>query len=437
MRIHNPQSAPGNSLSRRALLRGATSGVGIASTSGWLSVLAQHAYGADIEGKRPKSCILLWMGGGPSHKDTFDLKPESTDAGAFKPIATSVSGIQISEHLPRTARCMQHAAVIRSMSTAEADHDRGSVLMHTGFPQSNGGVKHPCLGAIVSKELGASGFLLPNFVVCNLGHHRLDPSYAGFLGAEHQGLVVPDVNRGLDDLKSTVGEAEFNNRVGLLTELEGAFRGRFRSRALTAHQSNYARSLDLMRSDKSKAFDLSLEPNTSRKRFGTDSFSQSCLMARRLVEVGVPFVEVVLANWDTHSDKHHSEVARLSGIVDVGMSALLEDLHERGLLESTLVIWMGEFGRTPRFGGAGGRDHYARAWSSFVAGGGIRGGQVIGRTDKEGATVEDRPVSAADFMATVCEIMQIDWQKTYEAPGGQVVRLTNQGATPIKELTAS
>jgi uncharacterized protein (DUF1501 family) len=153
--------------------------------------------------------------------------------------------------------------------------------------------------------------------------------------------------------------------------------------------------------------------------------------------VGVPFVEVVLSTWDTHNDKHHAETSRLSGIVDVGMSALLEDLHERGLLDSTLVIWMGEFGRTPRFGSLGGRDHYARAWSSLVAGGGIRGGQVIGRTDSEGAVVEDRPVSAADFMATICEIMQIDWQKTYEAPGGQVVRLTNQGATPIKELLAT
>jgi uncharacterized protein (DUF1501 family) len=434
--------------SRRELLRAATAGVGALGAASWLGVLAAHASQAAPSAARRKSCILLWMAGGPSHLDTFDLKPDSEFGGEFKPIDTAVPGIRISEHLPKVAQLMHHGAVIRGMSTTEPDHDRGSVLMHTGFPRSNGGVRHPNLGAVVSKELGRPGFVLPNFVVCgfNPSGVRLDPNNSGFLGPEHRGFIMPtDMSKGLEDLRPTVSPTDFDDRIGLLTRMEDAFRGKYRAAPAIAHQSNLERSLDLMRAEQVNAFDLSPEPASVRAAYGsmrkeTNSppFGQSCLLARRLVEVGVPFVEVVLPGWDTHGDNFPT-VRTNSEIIDQAVGALVGDLKARGLLDDTLIVWMGEFGRTPKFenhqsGRGPGRGHYARAWSTLLLGGGIRGGQVIGRTDKDGASVEDRPVSAPDFMATVCEILGIDWTKIYDGPGGRTVPLVDKGANPIKEL---
>jgi hypothetical protein len=410
-----------------------------ASASGWLPVLAARAARAAEQRTPHKSCILLWMYGGPPHLDTFDLKPGTPTGGEFQSIATSVPGIEICEHLPQLATLMHHGAIIRSMSTKEADHDRGKYLMHTGYPRSNGGVPRPNLGAIVSRELGQPEFMLPNFVVCNLSQGlRLDPTPAGFLGPRHRGLILPaEASRGIQDVKPPVGSAEFRRRTDLLTQLEDAFRGRYRSDAAAAHQANYERSLDLMRAEQLKAFDVSLEPEAGRNRYTASGFGQGCLMARRLVEVGVPFIEVVHANWDTHSSNFPTVKGHCANDLDPNLGALITDLHERGLLENTLVIWMGEFGRTPKINPNAGRDHYARAWSTVLLGGGIKGGQVIGRTDEGGVEVEDRPVSAADFLATVCTILGIDTGTTYDGPGGRTVWLVDQGAEPIWELVGS
>jgi hypothetical protein len=419
--------------------------VGSASASGWLSVLAAHAA---EKGVCHKSCILLYMLGGPSHIDTFDLKYNTDTATEFKPIATSVPSIQISEHLPGVARVMQHGAIIRSMSTAEADHDRGRYLMHTGYPRGSGGVAWPSMGALVSSELGQPGFLLPNFVVCNL-KDRLDPTFTGYLAPEHRGLILSDLDRRIEDVQPAVQKDDFDDRLDLLTQLDDAFREKYRAGSTVAHQSNYRRAADLMRAEKLKAFDLSLESAATRSRYtprqygpndpgsnGIKDFGKGCLLARRLVEVGVPFVEVVLTGWDTHAN-NFAGTKRVSEVLDPAWSALIEDLKDRGLLDSTLVIWMGEFGRTPRINPSGGRDHYGRAWSTVLMGGGIKAGQVIGRTDKDGATVEDRPVTAADFMATVCQVLGIDWKKNNTGPGGRTLRLTQKGAEPIRELLPS
>jgi hypothetical protein len=434
-----------NRLSRRDFLRLAAAGVGSVSVSGWLPVLAAHA--AD-KGAKHKSCILLYMLGGPSHIDTFDLKYNTEIATEFKPIATSVPGVQISEHLPKVARLMHHGAIIRSMSTAEADHDRGRYLMHTGYPRGSGGVPWPSLGALVSSELGQREALLPNFVVCNL-KDRLDPTFTGYLAPEHKGLILENLDKGIEDVQPVVVKDELNDRLDLLTQLDDAFRGKHRAGSTVAHQSNYRRAAELMRAEKLKAFDLSQETAATRSRYtprqygpndtgynGLKDFGKGCLMARRLVEVGIPFVEVVLTGWDTHAN-NFAGTKRVSEVLDPAWSALIEDLKDRRLLDSTLVIWMGEFGRTPRINPNGGRDHYARAWSTALMGGGIKGGQVIGRTDKNGATVEDRPVTAADFMATVCQVLGIDWKKNNTGPGGRTVRLVAKGAEPIKELFPS
>jgi uncharacterized protein (DUF1501 family) len=419
-------------LSRRELIRLATAGVSTVSASGWLPLLARRAACAAEGEVRHKSCILLWMSGGPSHKDTFDMKPGTAGGGEFRPIDTSVPGLQISEHFAKLAGLMHRAAVIRSMSTGEADHGRAGILMHTGFPPTSGGLKRPTLGAIVSSAVGPADSLLPNFVVCGQGN-RVEPDAAGFLGPDHKGLTVLNPARGVDDLRPAVARAEFDDRAGLLTQLQDAFWGDRLPEAVAAQRAIYQRAIDLMRSDKAKALDLSLEPAAIADRYGATEFGQGCLLARRLVEAGVAFVEVVLPGWDTHQ-RNFPQVQSLSRIVDQAASALVEDLESRGLLETTLVIWMGEFGRTPRINNSGGRDHYARAWSTVLFGGGIPCGQVIGRTDREGAEVEERPVSVTDFMATVCARLGIDSDAVREGPGGRSVRLLNEGARPIEEL---
>jgi hypothetical protein len=416
--------------------------------SGWLNVLASRA--ADAKTKH-KSCILLWMDGGPSHKDTFDLKPCTADGGEFKPIKTSADGVEISEHFPQLAKLMNHAAVIRGMSTQEGAHGRARVYLHTGYKEGVGGLVYPSMGSIVSKEIGDPNFPLPNFVTIG------NKSYgAGFLGPKHQPLNVEDPARGVESLRPLVGDSQFHNRTGLLEDMEAGFFKQYQGNAITDHRTTYQRAIRLMESKEAKAFDLALEPASGRKSYFPDQpmqetppgkgravqgnkFAESCLLARRLIEVGIPFVEVTMGGWDTHQN-NFTRVKQLSAQVDIGMSALINDLKERGLLDSTLVIWMGEFGRTPKInnrGGQGmeaGRDHYPKAWSTVMVGGGIKGGQVIGKTDAEGATVTERPVSAMDFMATVCTILGIDWKKQNETPIGRPIRIADKDAKPIVEL---
>jgi hypothetical protein len=420
------------SLTRRDFCKLSAAGAMLTSLSGWLDVLAARATSPGAP-RRHKACILLWMDGGPSHKDTFDLKPGTKDAGEFKPIPTSVPGIEISEHFPKFAQLMQHAAIVRGMSTGEGAHGRAKYYMHTGYKEGVGGLVYPSLGAIVSAELGRPEFPLPNFV--SVGNRSYGP---GFLGARHQPLIVTDPARGVENLRAAVDARQFDSRVGLLEEMEQGFYKAYRATAAGDHRTTYQRAVRLMQSSEAKAFDLSQEPAAARDAYGGGRFGDGCLLARRLVEIGIPFVEVVLGGWDTHQN-NFERVKTLSAQVDQGMSTLLTDLKDRGLLDSTLVIWMGEFGRTPRINARGpkpGRDHYPRAWSTVLAGGGLKGGRVVGRTDKEGATVVERPTSALDFLATVCQVLDIDYSKRNESPGGRPVRIVDKGANPIKELFA-
>ncbi|MCS7166736.1 MAG: DUF1501 domain-containing protein [Gemmatales bacterium] len=415
-------------LSRREFCQLTAAGITGLSLSGWLDILALRAAQGQL---KHKACILLWMDGGPSHKDTFDLKPGTRYAGEFKPISTSVPGIQISEHFPKLAKLMQHVAILRGMNTGVSDHNRARYYMHTGYREGQGGVIHPSLGSIVSHELGRPEFPLPNFVAISarvLG--------AGYLGPRHEPLVVLDPNRGVENLRASVADDRFNDRISLLEELEQGFYRTYRTPAAQAHHTMYARAVELMRSKEAKAFDLSQEPASVRQRYGGTRFGDGCLLARRLIEVGVKFVEVGLGGWDTHQN-NFPRVRELSAQVDSALSALIEDLHQRGLLDSTLIIWMGEFGRTPHINNRGpqpGRDHWSRAWSTLLIGGGIKGGQVIGKTDAEGATVVERPISALDFLATVCTILGIDYTKQYTTPRGRPIRIVDRGANPIKEL---
>jgi uncharacterized protein (DUF1501 family) len=428
--------------SRRELLKLSAAGVAGASMSGWLSRLAAHA--AEQPAREPgaaahKSCILLWMDGGPSHVDTFDPKPDAPASvrGDLASIATSVPGIAIGEKFPRLAQLAQHAAILRGMSTAEADHGRARIYMHTGYRPGAGGVTYPGLGSTVSAELGRPESPLPNFVVTGTPLNKYDVLRdPGYRGPRHQPLVLSDIRSGLENVQPSVPATEFDRRVGLLERLEQSFARTRQAAAADAHEASLARALQLMRSDRARAFDLSREPAAAREAYGDSDFGRGCLLARRLVEAGVAFVEVYLSDWDSHFKNVADQTRTLMTQVDCGLSALVGDLHQRGLLDSTLVLWMGEFGRTPTINTHGGRDHYAKAWSSVVWGGGVPGGQAIGRTDARGAEVTDRPVSAIDLMATVCRILGIDYAKEVTTPNGRPIRLVDKGEQLIEQLLA-
>jgi hypothetical protein len=415
-------------LSRRDVLKLSAAGVLGTSLSGWFNVLATRAAESKL---KTKSCILLWMDGGPSHKDTFDMKPGSAGAGEFKPIKTSAPGIEISEHLPKLAKVMDNAAILRGMSTGEGAHGRAKYYMHTGYKEGVGGLVYPSIGAIAAHELADPQFPLPSYVTIG------GRSYgAGFLGAKHQPIIIADPERGVENLKALVDEKQFANRVGLLEEMENAFHRDYQADSALDHRTTYQRAVTLMKSREAKAFDLSEEPSSAKAAYGNSKFGEGCLLARRLVETGVKFVEVTLGGWDTHQD-NFDRVKKLSDQLDPAMAALITDLKQRGLLDSTLVIWMGEFGRTPNINQRGakpGRDHFPRAWSSVLAGGGIKGGQVIGKTDKDAASVVERQTSALDFMATVCSVLGIDYHKQNTASIGRPIRIVDKGANPIKEL---
>lgn len=423
-----------NHLSRRELFTLAATGVGAMSFSGWLQPLAAHAA---AQGRKHKSCILLWMDGGPSHVETFDPKPEASAEvqGSLKAIQTDVPGIMIGEKFPKVAKLMKHGAVLRGMCTDEADHTRARIYMHTGYKPGVGGVTYPGLGSIVSAELGAADSQLPNFVVTgtplNKYEYLSDP---GFRGPLHQALALPYPKDGLSNLQPAVAANEFNDRISVLDQLEKGFARTHPGGSAEQRQETLTRALRLMRSDKGKVFDLSTEPAAVREKYGDKIFGQGCLLARRLVEASVPFTEIYLSNWDTHDKNTADQSRNLMTEVDNGLSALIEELNERGLLQDTLIVWMGEFGRSPRVNRNGGRDHYSKAWSSVLFGGGIKGGQTVGKSSHDASSVTDRPISAIDFMATVCQILGIDYKKEITTPNGRPIRIADKGEKIITEL---
>lgn len=407
-------------ISRRDMLRLSAAGVLAGSVSGWFGLLANRAAQAANQGVKHKSCILLWMQGGPAQSHTWDVK----DGSDFKRVSTSVPGIEISENLPKVAEQMQNLALLRSMRTGDANHSSATHLMHTGFRKGANGVIHPSLGAIIAKEIGDPDFELPNFVAVG------NTQPAGFLGPRYAPLIVNDFVRGLPDLAPFPGisMAEVDARTALVDELDKAFLEDYQAQSTLAHQTSVQRANKLMHSDKTKAFQLDGEPASVREAYGKSRFGQGCLLARRLVESGVAFVEVSLGGWDTHNNTPQ-RIKTLSEQLDAPMATLIKELKERGLLDNTLVIWMGEFGRTPMTG----QNHYARAWSSVLAGAGIKGGRVIGKTGTKGADVEDRPITSADFMATVCKTLGIDYTKNF-AWRGRPIPKVDKGAKPVEEL---
>ena len=404
-------------------------GSGAAATAALSLGHSLRAHAAELK-KNRKSAILLWMSGGPSTMDIWDLKPGAPTGGPFTPISTA-GDVQISEHMPMTAKVMDRLAIVRSMSTREADHDRGRYYMHTGYvPNPN--IEHPSYGAVISHELmdqRGDELQIPPFV--SVGGGSEGP---GFLGMAWAPFVV-NSNGQVRNLEMNLDEKRLMQRMAALDLIEKGFIAQNRGSAAEDHMKILKKTLNLMTSEQMEAFKVTKEPQPVQDRYGTDGFGRGCLMARRLVEAGVPFIEVDYGGWDNHSDIFPTLKDTKLPVIDRGMSALVEDLDQRGLLADTAIIWMGEFSRTPRINGNSGRDHWARSWSVVLGGAGMKGGIAVGKTSDDGTSVETEPYTSQDVMATVCKALGISLETTFTSKSGRPMKIANGGKV-IKELFA-
>jgi hypothetical protein len=382
-----------------------------------------RAAGAQLR-KQNKSLIVLWMGGGPSHMDLWDLKPGEQTGGEFKPQRTPVSGIQVSEILPTVNRQFKHLSIVRSLVTNEGSHDRGTVLMNTGR-QPNPVVQYPALGAVTSSQLGSKEVALPAFIGVGGTAQRIGPGFLGMMYApftvqnagQPPANIRPPGNLGGNELEVmerlhrrqrlfyTV-EDHFNDSV--LPHLRNPADREAAGSPAQAHEAVYKKAFDLTVSPLRTIFDVNKEPAKVLDAYGRNGFGQGCLLARKLVEQGVSCVEVDLGGWDNHANIFTTLKRNLGPTLDKGMGSLVQDLVDRGMWKNTVVLWMGEFGRTPRINQNNGRDHWARCWSVVLGGGALQGGHVYGATSKDGMDVADSPCSVGDLFATVFKGLGLD-----------------------------
>lgn len=419
---------------RRQLLSGiakAALGVTVAPMFG-----SSVASAADFVPNRPraaKSVIFLMMSGGMSHLDTLDVmgKKEAV-LGKTKAIETSAKGIQVSENLPKTAKQMQHICLMNGMSTNQGAHEQGQYLMQRSYTM-RGTIVHPALGSWVVRLAGKRNNNLPGFVAVST-----DPNSAagGFMGAKYSGVPIGEPGQGLQDSMrpGSISEGDFDKRLKLADAMNKQFHTQITNPGIREHNSLYDDALRLMRCEDLKAFDVKKEPTEIAEMYGTSRFGQGCLLARRLVEHGVRFVQVTLGGWDTHYDNFTAVPARAKDLDD-GLSALLKDLHRRGMLQDTLVAVGTEFGRTPEIVAEhqDGRDHYPKAFSCLLAGGGITGGRFYGKKDDKGGTVVEGVTSPQDFNATISYALGLDTDHQLTSPSGRPFTIADKGK-PVVEL---
>jgi hypothetical protein len=447
------------SLSRRALLR---YGAGAAAAASLFATPLTRAFGEEGSDQvdlsvpqrgKAKQVVLLFMSGGASHIDTFDPKPGAPTNGPTKAIPTAVPGVHIASSLPLLAKQMGDIALLRGMTSKEGNHERARYLMHTGYPPTPT-VMHAGLGSIVSHELGRKEAALPEYIAVNGPGAR-----PGYLGVHHAPFAIqvrPSADaaaRAGADLPGQRRARGGNRPVVQNLELAGGMSAERRDRRLDFHEklnerfardrakqtgeaqkAMFERARRLMDTPQNTAFDLGTEKPETLARYGPTQFGMGCLMARRLIDEGVRCVEVLMGGWDTHEDGFN-RVTALNGQLDAGASALLSDLKASGKLDETLVVWVGDFGRTPRIDtGRNGRGHYPRAWSAWMAGGGVQGGRAIGATDKNGETVIDRPVTPQDLYASIAHAAGIDGSKTFFTGQGRPIQIVYKDGRVVKEL---
>lgn len=443
-------------VNRRSFLQaGATAMAGL-SLPNLLNLEAQGAY--DQSKAKIKNCITLFLVGSPGHVDTWDMKPDAPDdiRGKFKPIDTNVPGIQICEHFPLMARMMDKVALIRSIHhKTGASHENGQRWMMTGH-DFNAANPHPYMGSVISRVYGPKGNLPASIIlpdkIGNTGTSTPHGQKSAYLGSAHEPFFLggDPANAGFKvaNLEPPKGQTEFriNARRNLLQQIDSVQR-RTETKTTRDFDTAYARAFNLLTSPETKrAFDLNDESDKLRDRYGRNTFGQSCLMARRLIERGSRFVTVNhfdtvfnVSCWDMHANgsnlnnTYDDYERHLCPQFDWAFTALIEDLEQRGLLEDTVIAVLSEFGRTPKINNRGGRDHYPSAWTNFLCGGPIKGGQVIGSTDKIGAAPHDRPILPPQMVASVYTAMGIDLETTMmPGPGSRPIRFVE--AEPIHEL---
>jgi len=422
-------------LDRRTFLgaSAAAAGGAMAADMTVLDMLQSPAAAAELKRKQ-KSVILLWLAGGASQMETFDPKPGRPTGGPYRAIPTAVPGTHISELMPKMATRMKHTAIIRSLNTKIADHGGGADLMSLGR-RDEPSLRYPDLGAIVARELGSADSAVPDYVsfYAQTEGRGSAVGRAGFLGSRYLPMFLTDRSKP-DNLErlAALSDLDHSQRAELRDHLSKRFaRGRETS-AVGSHNQAYARVRGLMASE--KLFDVTQEPEKVRDRYGKTQFGEQAVVARRLVEAGVPFVKLGRGWWDSHGDNFETHLELVADLDHV-MSTLLDDLSERGLLENTLIVTLSEFGRTPRINSSLGRDHFASAWSTTLSGCGIKGGAVYGKTDDDGNKVADGEISAPELFATIFEAVGIDPTKEYHA-GPRPVPMVDKFAGAVKEVLA-
>ncbi len=428
-------------LSRREFLRiGGLSALGL-SLPGFFRLQALAA-AAGVAPKREVNCILLWMQGGPSHIDTLDPKPDAPVEirGEFGTVATTLPGVRLCEHLPLLARQTDKLSIIRGHDPQNGSHGTADHLMMSGH-KFNPSMAFPCYGSVVARERGYSHGMLPFVQLGRYIDRRFNGGVAGFLGDQYNPFEIADDPsrpgfkvRDLS-LTSSAERRRLERRYAMLTELD-AYQKQIEESSPSAQARDvfYEKAHGLITSPLAKrAFDLAQEPDRVRTAYGMNSLGQSCLLARRLIEAGVHFVTVTDGGWDTHQNNFKSLKDRLLPRLDRAYSALLQDLHGRGLLDRTLVVWFGDFGRTPKVNPSAGRDHWASAGVACMGGGGVRTGEVVGATNALGEFVTDSPVTPQDLAATIYHALGIPLHTWYRTQDGRPVELVPVGR-PIRQL---
>jgi hypothetical protein len=395
--------------------------------------LASASPAAVVKGGTAKSVIYLYMAGGMSHLDTFDPKPKNKAVmGMTKAIPTKADGVTVGNYLPKTAGVMDKVCVINSMNSTQGAHEQGAYVMHTSY-DLRGTIKHPALGSWVLKLGGRIHPELPGFVAVDSSPEHVG---GGFLGAKFSAAMIGSPEAGLQDSQraEAVSPEDFDRRLSLADRMNRQFHGRYPNADVKAYEELYREAIALMKSKDLKAFDLSQEPAATRALYGSGRFAQGCLLARRLVDHGVRFIEVQLGGWDTHVDNFTGVAGRCLEF-DQAYAALITDLEKSGTLKDTLVVVATEFGRSPEIQTEhkDGRDHHPQAFSCLLAGGGIKGGVKHGLTDSSGAKVKEGMVSVQDFNATIAYALGLSYDTVIMSPTKRPFKIADKGV-PVTAL---
>jgi hypothetical protein len=416
--------------SRRQMLKHAAYGaLGVSVGAGLVGGKTVFAGENVKNGGTAKHVIYCYMAGGMSHIDTWDPKPGTDVAGEFSPLKTKTKGIRISDRLPNLAKQTENMCIIRSMSSSQGAHDRGNYLMHTSY-QPLASVKHAGMGPWIHKLTGRINKKLPGSVVIG-GMPR--GSASGIFGSAYEPVNVGNAEAGLQNAKLSMKDETFSHRRSLLDRLDKNFRTRYPQEKVQAYTRFYDEAVSLISSADVKAFDINREPASVKAKYGDSRFGQGCLLARRLVEAGVRFVEVTSGGWDTHQDNFDKLTDTLLPSFDQGIAALLGDLKSKGMLDDVLVVQTSEFGRTPKINERGGRDHYPKAFSVMLAGGGVKGGQVYGSSNEKGAAPKDNPVTPQQLNATIGKVLGISHKKEVYTKIGRPFNISDN-APPITDI---